>query len=90
MPIPTLKPRHTKSMKKSAIVMRSDPESEEEVLPARWVTRGDHQVHFPPEASSSAQLSGMQGSSARLSAAPKGKQKETGTHAAIHNQTPIQ
>ena len=71
MPMPM--PRRTKGIKKSAISLRSDLESEEEVLPARWVTRGDHQVHFPLEASSLAQLRGMQGSSARLSVAPKGK-----------------
>ena len=83
-------PRRTKGIKKSAISLRSDLESEDEVVPARRATRGDPQVHFPLEASSSAQLKGTQGSSARLSVAAKGKQKETGTHVVIHNQTPIQ
>ena len=74
MPMPMLKLRCTKCTKKSGIVMKSNLESEEEVLPARRMTRGDHQVHFPPEASLLAQLRGTQSSSARLLKENKRKQ----------------
>ena len=74
MPMPMPKLRQTKGTKKLAIIMSSDPESEEEVVSARWVTRRDCQVHFPAEASSLAQLRGTQGSLARLLVARKRKQ----------------